>query len=51
MRALVTGGSAGIGLAICRALLDADYEVVSLDRQPAATASSALAHDRRRSGG
>ncbi len=33
-RALVTGGSAGIGLAICRALLDADYEVVSLDRQP-----------------
>ena len=33
-RALVTGGSAGIGLAICRALLDADYHVVSLDRQP-----------------
>jgi 3-oxoacyl-[acyl-carrier protein] reductase len=33
-RALVTGGSAGIGLAICRALLDADYDVVSLDRQP-----------------
>lgn len=34
MRALVTGGSAGIGLAICQALLDADYEVVALDRQP-----------------
>ena len=34
--ALVTGGSAGIGAAICTALLDADYEVVSLDlRKPA----------------
>lgn len=33
-RALVTGGSAGIGLAICRAFLGAGYDVVSLDRQP-----------------
>jgi NAD(P)-dependent dehydrogenase (short-subunit alcohol dehydrogenase family) len=33
-RALVTGGSAGIGLAIVRSFLDADYEVVSLDRNP-----------------
>src|SRR5665213_1361320 len=42
-RALVTGGSAGIGLAICQALLDADYDVVSLDRQP-----SPLRHARLR---
>jgi len=33
-RALVTGGSAGIGLAICRAFFAAGYAVVSLDRQP-----------------
>jgi len=33
--AIVTGGSSGIGAAICKALLDADYEVVSLDlRKP-----------------
>jgi 3-oxoacyl-[acyl-carrier protein] reductase len=32
--ALVTGGSAGIGLAIVRTFLGADYEVVSLDRNP-----------------
>jgi 3-oxoacyl-[acyl-carrier protein] reductase len=33
--AIVTGGGAGIGAAICKALLDADYEVVSLDlRKP-----------------
>lgn len=35
-RALVIDGSAGIGVAICRALLAADYVVGSLDRQPAA---------------
>jgi 3-oxoacyl-[acyl-carrier protein] reductase len=33
--ALVTGGSTGIGTAICRALLDSGYEVVSLSRRPA----------------
>jgi len=32
--ALVTGGSAGIGKAICAHLLAAGYEVVSLDRRP-----------------
>jgi NAD(P)-dependent dehydrogenase (short-subunit alcohol dehydrogenase family) len=33
--AIVTGGSAGIGAAICKALLDAEYDVVSLDlRKP-----------------
>ena len=33
MKALVTGGSAGIGLAVVKQLLDRDYEVVSLDVQ------------------
>ena len=33
-RALVTGGSNGIGRAVVRMLLDAGYEVVSLDRVP-----------------
>jgi NAD(P)-dependent dehydrogenase (short-subunit alcohol dehydrogenase family) len=31
--AIVTGGASGIGAAIVRGLLDADYEVVVLDRQ------------------
>ena len=34
MVAVVTGGSAGIGLAICHRLLDDGYEVVSLARRP-----------------
>jgi len=33
MKALVTGGSAGIGLAVVKQLLDRDYEVLSLDVQ------------------
>lgn len=32
--ALVTGGSSGIGLAVCRMLLDAGHAVTSLDRKP-----------------
>jgi NAD(P)-dependent dehydrogenase (short-subunit alcohol dehydrogenase family) len=31
--ALVTGGAAGIGAEICRQMLDAGYEVISLDRE------------------
>jgi 3-oxoacyl-[acyl-carrier protein] reductase len=31
--AIVTGGSAGIGATICRQMLDAGYEVVSLARR------------------
>lgn len=34
--AIVTGGSAGIGAAICRQLLDQGYHVLSLARRPAA---------------
>lgn len=33
--ALVTGGSRGIGNAICERLIAANYEVISLDREPA----------------
>jgi NAD(P)-dependent dehydrogenase (short-subunit alcohol dehydrogenase family) len=40
--ALVTGGSAGIGAAICEALLAAGYEVISLDRRPPAKARPGL---------
>jgi len=34
-KAVVTGGSTGIGVAICRELLDAGYDVISLARRPA----------------
>lgn len=37
--ALVTGGSSGIGAAICKALLAVDYQVVSLDRTAAEISS------------
>jgi 3-oxoacyl-[acyl-carrier protein] reductase len=42
--ALVTGGSSGIGAAVCAALLAADYQVVSMDRT-AAEVSSSRFHD------
>ena len=32
---VVTGGSAGIGAAICRQLLDAGETVINIDRAPA----------------
>jgi len=43
-RAVVTGGSTGIGLAILRRLLDDGYEVINLSRRPAG-----IAHPRLRS--
>ena len=42
--AVVTGGSAGIGRAIAKRLLDAGYEVVSLDVQPSGLAHAKLRH-------
>jgi len=42
--AVVTGGSAGIGRAIARRLLDAGHEVISLDVQPSGLAHSKLKH-------
>ena len=41
-RAIVTGGSTGIGVAICRALLDQDYEVISMSRRDAGLSSPRL---------
>ncbi|HVC02525.1 MAG TPA: SDR family oxidoreductase [Steroidobacteraceae bacterium] len=41
-RAIVTGGSSGIGAEICRRLLAESYEVVSVARQAAAAGSSRL---------
>ena len=38
----MTGGSTGIGVAICRALLDQGYEVISLSRRPAGVHSPRL---------
>jgi NAD(P)-dependent dehydrogenase (short-subunit alcohol dehydrogenase family) len=40
--ALVTGGSTGIGLEICRQLLDAGYRVLNLARRPCAIEHEAL---------
>ena len=42
--ALVTGGSTGIGAEICRQMLDAGYEVVSLARRQARLRSHARLH-------
>ena len=44
MKALVTGGSAGIGLAVVGQLLAKDYEVVSLDVQPPGIKHPKLEH-------
>jgi 3-oxoacyl-[acyl-carrier protein] reductase len=41
-RAIVTGGSTGIGVAICHELLDRGYEVISLARREAGVSSPRL---------
>ena len=40
--AIVTGGSTGIGVAICKALLDSGFEVISLSRREAGLRSPRL---------
>jgi len=42
--ALVTGGASGIGAEICRQMLDAGYEVISLDRAEPASRHPNLHH-------
>jgi NAD(P)-dependent dehydrogenase (short-subunit alcohol dehydrogenase family) len=44
VKAIVTGGSAGIGLAVVKLLLEKDYDVVSLDVQPPGMKHPKLAH-------
>jgi 3-oxoacyl-[acyl-carrier protein] reductase len=44
VKALVTGGSAGIGLAVVGQLLEKDYEVLSLDVQPPGIKHPKLEH-------
>src|SRR5882762_944413 len=41
-KAIVTGGSTGIGVAICQALLAQDYKVISLSRRAAGVSSPRL---------
>lgn len=44
MKALITGGSAGIGLEVVKRLLEKDYEVVSVDIQPPGLKHPKLEH-------
>ena len=44
MKALVTGGSAGIGLEVAKRLLEKDYEVLSVDVQPPGVRHPKLEH-------
>lgn len=45
---LVTGGTRGLGLAICRRLLEHDYRVVMIGRQPSGDAISLLKNSESR---